>query len=152
MGRSIYSRYLFWPTLVISHYWQPECKWTENDINSYNCMWVMTENYLHYQSFIHSIILNITGEKHCVADMPLHFLCRGWMKRWRWMEARNAANRSEQARTNPQTAVGETYTGSSTQFSSSVFSRSPSPFDVRENPFHKRQQGYVFRAGADVCV
>lgn len=73
-------------------------------------------------------------------------------ERWRWMEAQNAANRNEQARTSPQTAVGETYTGSSTQFSSSVFSHAPHPFDVRENPFQKRQQGYVFTELRLVCV
>lgn len=73
-------------------------------------------------------------------------------ERWRWMEAQNAANRNERARTSPQTAVGETYTGSSTQFSSSVFSHAPHPFDVRENPFQKRQQGYVFTELRLVCV
>lgn len=52
----------------------------------------------------------------------------------------------------PETAVGEAYTGSSTQFSSSAFNHAPCPFDVRENPFHKCQQGYVFAdVAADVC-
>lgn len=73
-------------------------------------------------------------------------------EKWRWMEPQKAANRSEQAHTNPQTAVGETFTGSSTQFSSSVFSRAPHPFDVRENPFHKRQQGYVFTEWRLMCM
>lgn len=68
-----------------------------------------------------------------------------------WKEG-NAANRSELARTNPQTAVGETCKGSSTQFSSSVFSHAHHPFDVRENPFEKRKQGYVFTELRLMCV
>lgn len=71
------------------------------------------------------------------------------------MKVNGSGERSKQKRasthTSPQTAVGETHTGSSTQFSSSVFSHAPQPFDVRENPFQKRQQGYVF-TGLRLCV
>lgn len=59
---------------------------------------------------------------------------------------------SELARTNPQTAVGETCTGSSTQFSSSVFNHAHHPFDVRENPFQKSKQGYVLTEFGLMCV
>lgn len=63
-------------------------------------------------------------------------------ERWRWMEVHDAANRSEWARTNPKTAAGETYTGSSTQFSSPLYSAT--------HPAHLTSERTHFTKGSKV--
>lgn len=112
--------------------------------------------YCYFISFI--ALVQISQWKSMLSRHASPFSLQRLNERWRWMEAHNAANKSEQARTNPQTAVGETYTGCSTQFICSVFSCAPRPFDVRENPFHKKtkkKKPSKFMSSqkkADVCV